>query len=198
MQKQILILGLLMISCSKHGVDNLKGYIEYGMESKYYVRWAADQQITWDLFQGEPNGDGIFHNYFGLYFFYDVRDSLKFNATVFLDKRKSWVKPKAEWGESARFYEQAQKQEKLQFDYYECVIRELRKYLNEHKNTLNTDEIRNVSGVYYNRARSEWGEIQASLGNDIYDARLAPIRQSIDARLEELNEFDTRVNSIIP
>lgn len=87
-----------LFSCSKSGVENLKSYIEYGTESKNYLRWTKDQQITWDIFKGSPSGQGVFSFYIGLYYFYDKKDDFKFNATIYIDKEKSWVKEKNDWG----------------------------------------------------------------------------------------------------
>jgi hypothetical protein len=192
----IAVLLLTTLSCSKYGAENLKGFIEYGTESENYVRWTKEQQITWDLFKGDVDGQGIYYNYFGLYFFYDLQDGLKFNATIYFDKEKSWVKPKEEWGESAEYYDQAQKLLKLKFDYYEATIRQLRKFLIENKDVLTDEErIRELGPEYYDKAAAEWAEIEDKLDYDFSDDKLGAVQQIIDSKLKELDEFDTRVNS---
>jgi hypothetical protein len=192
----LIALCLASISCSQYAAENLKGYIEYGIESDNYVRWAKDQQLTWDLFNGDIDGEGAVYHYFGLYFFYDMADGLKFNATIYFDRNKSWVRPKEEWGAFAQYYDQAPKLLKLQFDFYELTIREMRKFLVENKNTLTDEvEIRELGAQYYDKAQAEWNKIQEELDYDFSDGKLDLVRQMIDSKLDELQEFDTRVNS---
>ncbi len=184
------------IACSRENQESLRDFIEYKVESENYVRWSKEQQITWDLFTGDREERGIYYNYFGLYFFYDLRDGLKFNATVFFDRKKSWVRPKEDWGESAVYYLQAQKLLKLKFDYYEVTIRKLRKYLIENKNKLKYEsQLRSLGNEYLYKAESEWNDIENEIKFDLSDNNLEAIRKKVDADLDELSQFDARVNN---
>ena len=195
MYKKIVLLALITVSC-QNGTENLKYFIEYGTESDNYLRWSEKQLIKWEFFQGDIDGDGLFYTYIGIYFFYDVSEELRFNATIYLDKEKSWVRDREEWGEYASDYHQIEKLYKLQFDYYEYTARKLRKYLLENSQKLREgDEIRDLPIEYYNKAKTGWAEILKSFNQNYTDEELNLKRQMIDAKLEELKEFDSRVNS---
>ncbi len=198
MKKLLLIILFELTACSRGGVDNLKGYIEYGTKSDSFIRWTKDQQITWDFFKGEPKGNGLYSCYFGLYYFYDVRDSLKINATLYIDKEKSWFKPKTEWGKSSDLYESSLKVLKLKFDFYEYVFRQLRRHLIENQKQLTDDQIIKIlPDEYYNKAESEWRQIEQRLDFDYSNSTLSKVRVFIDKKLNELSAYDTRVNSRI-
>ena len=183
-------------ACTKADQDKLKDYIEYGLESREFVRWTKEQPITWDHFTAAPNGRGIYYNYYGIYFFWTKDSVLQFNATVYFDKGKSWVKPKSEWGDADIIYDQVPKLLKLKFDYYEYVARQLRKQLSETGHNLNEEDMRPLIQTYYDKAENEWKAIQDDLNCDYSDSKLEPIRLMIDMRLEELKDFDSSINSV--
>lgn len=194
---RIFIIPLLLVaSCSQYASESLKDFIEYRAESNNYVRWTPEQEITMDLFLGEPSSDAFYYHYFGIYYYYDLRDGLKFNVTIYFDKVKSWARPKSEWGESIDLYYIAPKLLKLKFDYYEYGARLLRKYLKEHENELtNEKDVRFLADKYRNIADSEFMEIYDNLNFDFSEPKLLKIRQLIDLKLTELDEFDESVNS---
>jgi hypothetical protein len=184
------------MSCSQIGQDNLKGYIEYGLESRNYLRWTKEQPITWDLFAGDINGTGLYYNYYGIYFFWVKEEKLRFNATVYFDKEKSWVKPKDEWGESAEYYEQMPTVLKLKFDYYEFIARQLRKHLIDNGNSIRDEDMRSLIERYYDKAKREWEVIQTQLFEEFSESKLQEIRSSIDSDLNGLKKYDSSLNSV--
>jgi hypothetical protein len=194
-----LLIGLIFLvtACTQSDRDNLKGFIEYGAQSKNYVRWTREQPITWDLFAADPNGQGIFYNYYGIYFFWTKDSILRFNATVYFDKSKSWVKPKNEWNnDSQTVYDDFPKVLKLKFDYYEYVVRQLRKHLTENSRQLEQEDLRPILESYYDKAEKEWSEIQNELNYDFSESKLAPVRAMIDEKLLEYKQFDSSLNSV--
>ena len=197
MNRLLIITLLLVTACNQSDQDKLKGYIEYGTESKNYVRWTKEQPITWDLFKGDPNSEALFKNYYGLYFFHRKDSLLRFNVTIYFDKEKSWAKPKNEWNiESQPLYEAYPKVLKLKFDYYEYVIRQLRKDLTENGSTLEEEDMKPLAESYYNKAETEWTEIQRQLNYDFSEEKLSAVRMMVDERLNELKAFDASLNSI--
>src|SRR5258705_535937 len=92
------ILILLLFGTTSCGDSRRKwsDYFEYKF-SNSSVYWTEDQGITPDLFIGEKGGYGCYDDYFGFTFLWDIGDELKFNVRVYFDKKKSWMKPEAEW-----------------------------------------------------------------------------------------------------
>jgi hypothetical protein len=189
----------ISFSCTLNQAESLKAYVEYKTQSDDFVRWEKGQPITWDLFNGEPEGESVYHYYFGMYFMYNDMDSdLKFNVTVYFDKNQSWVKPKEQWGQYADNYEQAQKLLKLRFDFYEAAARKFRKHLIENKSNF-TDEtaLRALGKEYYDAAAQEFNMIEEELKGNYSDAVLFVVRMAVDEKLAELEAYDTRVNTTI-
>lgn len=100
-------------------------------------------------------------------------------------------------GEYKEFYDRLPKLLKLKFDYYEYVMRLLRKDLIENNTQLNDYQKENIPGEYYQRAESEWQKIEEELIYDFSDKKLSNLKNDIDVKLKELESFDTRVNSQI-
>jgi len=181
-------------SCGDFG-RRWSDYIEYKFNSKNSVYWTREQMITSDLFVGEPRNDGTYYAYFGVNFLWDKGDKLKFNIRIFFDKKKSWIKPESEWGDYPGQFHQVPKLLKLKFDYLEFGARRLRKYLTEKNEELNDDNVKHAVDSHWDKAYQEWTEIQRELGDDISDSKLNPVREMVDKKLQELVDFDTKVNS---
>lgn len=197
MTRLIITILLLTTACTQSDRDILKGFIEYGLESKNYVRWTREQPITWDMFTGDVNGQGVFNNYYGIYFFSTKDSIIRFNATVYFDKEKSWVRPQSEWEEgSENLYNQFPKVLKLKFDYYEYVVRQFRKHLKENGKELNQEDIEPILQSHYDKAEKEWDEIFKKLNYDFSETKLSEIRLTIDNGLNELKDFDSSLNSV--
>jgi hypothetical protein len=117
---------------------------------------------------------------------------------LYIDKEKSWAKPKTEWGESSDLYESSLKLLKLKFDYYEYVFRQLRKHLIENQKQLTAEQIKTtLPDEYYDKAKLEWNIIEQKLDFDYSDTTLSKVRVFIDKKLSELEPYDRRVNSKI-
>lgn len=189
----VLLISFAIVSCYRYNAENLKGYIEYGLESDNYIRWSTEQQLKWEDFHGATNGDGIYYDYFGIYFFYELSEELKFNATLYFDKEKSWAKPREEW---RGYDEQFQRLLNVKFDYYESVFREMRKELIENRSIrLDEELIRHLPRDYFERAEGEWLQIRAGLDFDRIDQQIDSLQRVVALRLKEFENFDTRVNS---
>jgi hypothetical protein len=122
---------------------------------------------------------------------------MRFNATVYFDKEKSWVKPQSEWEEGSEvLYNQFPKVLKLKFDYYEYVVRQFRKHLKENEKELNQEDIKPILQSHYDKAEKEWDEIFKKLNYDFSETKLLEIRLIIDNGLNELKDFDSSLNSV--
>lgn len=119
----LLSIGLVIFGCNQTDRESLKDYIEFKVDSDNYVRWTKDQKIDWDLFNGKPNGVAPYDSYFGTYFYWDFDENneFKFNATIYFDRTKSWLREKDEWGEGKIYYNEIPQMLKLKFDYHEYV-----------------------------------------------------------------------------
>ncbi len=175
-------------------MEKWKHYFNHKIDSKNYVTWTREQKIKWTQFEDKPGDGGTYWDYFGVYFVWEKKEKLKFNVTVFLDKSKSWVKPKSDWRNISNQFDRIPELLKLKFDYYECGARQLRKYLTEHSAEI-TDDSGPILDEYYSKTRDEWEQIQNDLGDNLTDNNLSSLRITIDNKLEELKDFDSKLNS---
>jgi hypothetical protein len=174
---------------------------EDALSTDEFVRWSRDQDITFDLFEGEgpPNA---YSAYVAIYFIYDLRelpDNFKFNATIFLDKKKSYASEINELTDSLK-HKMFPVLYKLKFDYYEIHARKLRKHLIEHKGEFTGDSaehLENLAKQYYDDAEKGWDKILQEIeaeGNynpEVFDYW----RGIIDSDLNEYKDFDASVNN---
>jgi hypothetical protein len=194
----LLSVSLIVFGCNQTDRESLKDYIEFKIDSQNYVRWSKDQKISWDIFNNKPNGDGSYDAYFGTYFYWDFDENnvFKFNATVYFDREKSWVKGKDEWGDNEIYYNDIPELLKLKFDYHEYVTRQFRKELVESGKHKTDEELRELSIRFFNRAEKEWNELQQNLLNNFSVVTMHDIRQVMDVKLNALKDFDDSLNSV--
>src|SRR5690349_19079000 len=116
----LLSIGLFILGCNQTDRESLKDYIEFKVDSDNYVRLTMDQKLDWNLFNGDPKGNAPYESYFGTYFYWDFDqdNELKFNATVYFDRTKSWVREKDEWAEGQNYFNEIPEMLKLKFDYH--------------------------------------------------------------------------------
>lgn len=166
-----------------------------------FIRWTKDQNITYDMFQGE-GPDNAYSAWVGYYFIYDIHEApdIRFNVTTFLDKTKSYASEINEKTDSTK-HKMFEKLYKLKFDHFETYARKFRKHLIEYRNDFtpeSDDKIRSLSSKFYNQADSSWTNISDGIeqNNDYTEEHFLYIRKMIDIELESYREFSDSTNNL--
>lgn len=188
---KLILIVLILISCNR-----TSGTIEEILTSDNFVRWSKEQNITIDFFEG-TGPENTNSMWVGIYFIYDFRsDEFKFDVTTFMDKQKSYFDMGKVESAEIKIYQNVYK---LRFDNCEIYARKFRKYLVDNKSKFNyesKESLISLSNEFRNESESKWKEITEDLTRDGYsEERLSELRDDIDKRLEELKDFDSRVNN---
>jgi hypothetical protein len=189
----IYLISVLLSGCSEKTAEE-------ALSTDEFVRWSADQDISYDMFLGSGR-ENAYSAYVGFYFIYDLHDvpDLRFNVTTFLDRAKSYASELNENSDSTK-HQMFEKLYKLKFDHFEIYARKFRKHLIENGREYDSEseeKIRALASEFFHMADSAWNKIdnEIKINNDYTEEHFRYLRKMIDLDLEAYKEFDDSRNN---